>query len=95
MPDVTVLENRGARSLLMARMVPAARTPTMWLNFPLSPTGDVQLWGDGAARDADLAARGAQPRSVTLRVAASSAPSVAASGLTASYSSGVTPVPLP
>ena len=22
----------------MATMVPAARTPTMWLNFPLSPT---------------------------------------------------------
>ena len=40
-------------------------------------------------------ARGAQPRSVTLRVAASSAPSRAASGLSSSYSSGVTPVPTP
>ena len=39
--------------------------------------------------------RGAQPRSVTLRVAASSAPSTAASGLSSSYSSGATPVPTP
>ena len=39
--------------------------------------------------------RGAHPRSVTLRVAASSAPSTAASGPSSSYSSGVTPVPTP
>ena len=39
--------------------------------------------------------RGAQPWSVTLRVAASSAPSAAASGLSAAYSSGATPVPTP
>ena len=39
--------------------------------------------------------RGAHPLSVAFRVAASSAPSSAASGLSCSYSSGVTPVPTP
>ena len=39
--------------------------------------------------------RGAHPRSVTFLVAASSAPSTAASALSCPYSSGLTPVPTP
>ena len=55
MPTSQCSKTGASRSALTARMVPAARTPTMWLNFPLRPDGDVEPRGDGAARDADLA----------------------------------------
>ena len=62
----------------MATTVSAARTPTMWLNFPLRPNatysrGEMLLPVIPTWRD-----RGAQPLSVTFRVAANSAPSSAA-----------------
>ncbi len=48
--------NTGApRSSLTARIVPAARTPTMWLNFPLSPSATYRRGAMDAPRDADLA----------------------------------------
>ena len=65
---------------LMARTVPAARTPTMWLNFPLAP---IETNSRGAMVRPVMPiwrARGSHPLSVTLRVAPSSASSSSSSG---------------
>ena len=68
---------------LIASTVPAARTPTMWLNLPLAP----MLTNRRGAIDRPVMpiwrARRSQPLSVTLRVAPSSAPSSARSGSSA------------
>ena len=55
--QVALHETGAPGSALTARMVPAARTPTMWLNFPLRPDGDIS-GVHGAAGDADLAGPG-------------------------------------
>ena len=65
------------------------------VELPAEPDGDVEPGAMDRPVMPTWRERGAHPRSVTLRVAASSAPSMAASGLSCSYSSGVTPVPTP
>ncbi len=89
-------EKTGASgSVLTARIVPAARTPTMWLNFPLRPSAMYRRGPMERPVRPIWRARGAHPRSVTFRVAASSAPNRAANGLSCSNSSGLTPAPTP
>ncbi len=80
MPTSAAPKMSASGSLLTASTVPALRTPTAWLNLPLAPTARYRRGEMECPVIPTWRARGSQPWSVTLRVAASSASSRAFSG---------------